>query len=411
VTRDGRSPREVRERPVRDPYGLLPGGLPVAAVLSIAGLLVIAVATLAVSNGTLPFTPGGGGTGPQGSGNADVVTKTPTPPSVVVVPQDPAADVPGTIVYAKDGNIWLQSGKTATQLTNGGTDAMPSFSPDGSQVYFVRTRKMDGWWTVDGVGKTYRLDVPALMRIAVTGGAATKVFDGLVDPPGRRRWNGFIRDPAVSPDGKTIAMATDLPDPTRSDVVLKLLNVRTGRVTDPKLSQQIPLGHQDPAWRPDGAVVLFVRNDRDGAKGTPRIYQYNPKTKKSRTVSGPGYLHPAWSPDGKYIAATKTSAFGTDVVILNAATGAEVLRLTSDGESWAPTWSPRGDAVAYLHVSGQVVDLRMVRLEGTAPSWTAKDPLDLTTNAGLDGVSRPYWFIPGATPPATPSPAAPSSAP
>ena len=64
---------------------------------------------------------------------------------------------------------------------------------------------------------------------------------------------------------------------------------------------------------------------------------------------------------------TRTTAFGTDVAIVNARTGAELLRLTNDGESWAPAWSPGGDQIAYLHVSGQVVDLRMAQLEGWRP--------------------------------------------
>ena len=91
---------------------------------------------------------------------------------------------------------------------------------------------------------------------------------------------------------------------------------------------------------------------------------------------------------------THTTAFGTDVAILDARTGAELLRLTDDGASWAPVWSPKGDQIAYLHVSGQVVDLRLAQLDGSAPTWTVKETVDLTTSAGLDGASRPAWFIP-----------------
>ena len=93
-------------------------------------------------------------------------------------------------------------------------------------------------------------------------------------------------------------------------------------------------------------------------------------------------------------------------MILNAANGAELARLTDDGQSWAPAWSPRGDQIAYLHVAGQVIDLRMAQLEGSGPTWTVKDTLDLTTAAGLDGVSRPDWFVPpDELPAATPVPA------
>ena len=126
----------------------------------------------------------------------------------------------------------------------------------------------------------------------------------------------------------------------------------------------------------------------------PRIYVYTLESGKARALTGPGYLHPSYSPDGRYLAATRTSAFGTDVVILDAATGGELLRITDDGDSWGPTWSPAGNQLAYLHVEGQVVDLRMAQLEGSAPAWTLGATADLTTNAGLDSRSRPDWFIP-----------------
>ncbi len=44
-------------------------------------------------------------------------------------------------------------------------------------------------------------------------------------------------------------------------------------------------------------------------------------------------------------------------MILDAANGRELLRLTDDGASWAPVWSPAGDAIAFLHIEGQIVDL------------------------------------------------------
>ena len=329
--------------------------------------------------------------------------------------QEPGLVIPGTIVYAKAGNIWLQADGKATQLTDSGRDAQPSFSKDGTAVYFVRTRRVDGAWSVDGNMRNYRLDVPSIMRIPTAGGEVVRVFDGLVDPPGRLKWMGFIQAPVVSPSGATIAMASDLPDPTRSDVTLKLLNLKSKKVTDAKLDQVAPLGHQDPAWSPDGKRIAYVRADRDGAKGIPRIYVYTPATGKTKAVTATGYLHPAYSPDGRYIAATKTSSFGTDVVILDGNTGAELLKLSSDGDSWGPVWSPAGDQIVFLHISGQVVDLRLAQLEGSAPSWTVGKTMDLTTNAGLDSVSRPHWFVPDdqmpavTVPPATEVPSASST--
>jgi Tol biopolymer transport system component len=244
------------------------------------------------------------------------------------------------------------------------------------------------------------------MRVPVDGGEPERLLDGLVTS-GKRTWAAWIRQPVMSPDGSTIAFVTDLPDPTRSNVVLKLFDLETKKLRDLDLPETVPLGHQDPEWRPDGARLLYVRNARDGARGTPQLWRYTVSNGKATTATNPGYLHPSYSPDGLWIAATRTSAFGTDIVILDAANGAEVLRLTNDDRSWAPAWSPRGDAIAFLHIQGQVVDLRMVVLEGAAGGWSAGTTLNLTELSGLDSISRPDWHIPAdQLPPPTPDPPA-----
>jgi hypothetical protein len=103
------------------------------------------------------------------------------------------------------------------------------------------------------------------------------------------------------------------------------------------------------------------------------------------------------------------------VVILNGSNGNELLRVTDDAASWAPTWSPAGDAIVFLHVVGRTVDLRLAKLEGRAPAWTVTETLDLTEVSGLDAASRPDWYVPpallpAAEPPPSPASSAPASA-
>ena len=52
----------------------------------------------------------------------------------------------------------------------------------------------------------------------------------------------------------------------------------------------------------------------------------------------------------------------------------------------------------------------MAQLEGTAPAWTVKETVALTDSAGLDGVSRPDWYVPADQLPARrPRPVAPGA--
>jgi Tol biopolymer transport system component len=285
---------------------------------------------------------------------------------------------------------------------------MPAWSPDGQWIYFIESAEQRGLFPSQGSARYYTLTYPILTRIHPNGQGREALFNGLYKAGGGTyQWFYWLRQPVVSPDGRTIALVSDGPDPTRSDVVLQFYDTRTRKLTKAPVGENPPLGHQDVVWRPDGKLLLYVRNARDGSRGAPSIWQYNPATQKTSALTGPGYTSPAFSPDGRWIAATRTTTFGTDVVILNAKTGAEVLRVTNAGQSWAPVWSPTGDSIAYLTITYQIVDLRLTPLKGRAGAWTLGDELALTQYSGLDGSSRPGWYVP---PDQLPAPAPSASA-
>lgn len=388
----------------RDPYGIGPVGSAIGPIASLVGLVIIAIVTLNLFNYELPFSGGNGGDGAPGG-----PAITPAPSNVIVVPEE--ATFVGSIVYAKAGNIWIQTDQGATQLTDGGGASMPSFSADGQWVTYIQTKVQKGKWPVRGTPSWYDIELNELMRIRADGTAKPeRLLSGQVRR-GPLRWSAWLRQPVLSPNGKLIALVTDAPRPDESNVVLQFYDIARKRLTRAGVREVGVLGHQDPEWRPDGAYLLYTMNNRDGARGAPVIMRYDPKTKTARPMTGAGYMQPSYSPDGRFIAATRTTALGTDVVILNAGNGNELLRLTDDDASWAPAWSPAGDAIAFLHIDGQTIDLRLAKLEGAGPSWTVAETVNLTEVSGLDAASRPDWFIPPALLPAAPVPSAgPASA-
>jgi len=355
----------------------------IAPALAVIGLLVVGSISLGLINGQLPGLPGANPSGGP--------IRTPTPSNVVVI--DPRSDVKGSIAYVKAGNIWIQSGEKAAQLTTGGADSMPTWTSDGAWVYFIRERGAVGRFRLNGSVKEYDLEIPTLERIHPDGTGLQAILDGRY-VTGRYTWSYFIRQPSISPDGKTAVLVSDGPNPLKSDMTLKFLNIATRALSFPQLPELNALGHQDPVYSPDGTSILYTKEAREGALSASTLVRYTIKSRVNKVLTGPGYLQPAWSPDGRFIAATQTSAGGTDIVILDARNGAEVMRLTNDNASFAPAWSPAGDAIAFLRVDRGVVDLWLAKLTGSGPAWTVGDTLALTISAGLDGASRASWFIP-----------------
>lgn len=397
-------------RGARDPFGIGPVGTLITPILSMVGLLIVAIVTANLFNYELPFGSGGNGNG-NGNGNGVDPGRTAAPSGVVVVPEEAAFE--GSIVYAKGGNIWVQSDKDATQLTDSEGNIMPSWSSDGEWIVYIHTHDEIGLWPVRGRNGRYDIQVPDLMRIKADGSAKPERLATGFFKQGRLSWSSWMRQPVLSPDGTTIAMVTDAPKPDESNVVLQFFDVETKKLKRAGVRENEVLGHQDPEWRPDGRLLLYTQNGRDGSRGAPVVMRYDTREGKARALTAAGYMQPSYSPDGRYFAATRTTTRGTDVVILDASNGQELMRVTKDDASWAPSWSPAGDGIAFLHIVGQTVDLRLAKLDGTGPSWTVTETVNLTEVSGLDASSRPDWFIPAdllPVPTPAPSDPAPSSA-
>lgn len=143
----------------------------------------------------------------------------------------------------------------------------------------------------------------------------------------------------------------------------------------------------DPSWSPDGRFLAFSEN----ANGHPSIVLarsngdlYRRLTTRHRHWAD---YHPTWSPDGKRIAFARETILGWDRnghakdstldIFSVDARGGHLTRLTRDGaKNTSPAWSPDGRTIAFTR-SGNLVALdvrtrnqRLLVRDADAAAWS-----------------------------------------
>jgi Lysyl oxidase/WD40-like Beta Propeller Repeat len=176
-------------------------------------------------------------------------------------------------------------------------------------------------WSSDGRRLAY---------VAPGPGGLTDVY--VADASGRRR--GLLtRTPTASEDNPEWA-----PDGRRLVVERggALLVVRA----DGSAERQLAVG-REPAWSPNGRTIAFAEDDLfvvDAGGGAPR---------RLTTLAGPESA-PAWSADGRRIAFVAAEAGPTDLYVLDVRSRA-VLRLTNDPASESsPAWTTDGRSITFV---------------------------------------------------------------
>lgn len=182
--------------------------------------------------------------------------------------------------------------------------------------------------------------------VSAESGGAWNIFTA--DPTGGA-WQRLsldatpARDPAISPDGKTIAFRSNR-DGTWDIYTMPADGGAATRLTRGMVYSGAPV------WSPDGKKIAFesyAHGDLDvwtmNADGTQPI----DLTDESKAYD----YGPAWSPDGKWIAFTswRTGTQQVFVVPVDCATACKAINLSQNKfDDQEPAWSPDGNKIAFV---------------------------------------------------------------
>jgi Tol biopolymer transport system component len=163
-------------------------------------------------------------------------------------------------------------------------------------------------------------------------------------------------DPAWSPDGEKLAFVK-----TYSSGGIWVVDGNGGG------ARNIYSAGDDVDWSPDGESLVFgdllagVFVIRVGGRHATKIADAGDKL----------IFATAWSPSGATIAFAKGDLANTNVCGVESdiytvkPDGSGLMLLTSGGANLSPAWSPDGLRLAFLHVEGSRVDIKMMNADGS----------------------------------------------
>ena len=201
-------------------------------------------------------------------------------------------------------------------------------------------------------------------RIAYCTSSQT-CFSGKIGEPGqdpllRSLWP--IREVAVSPDGSRIVFSklrTDLVDQAN-------LWIADGPDGHARILTTDPGVQQHPAWSPDGRWIAYSAGD---GPDTYEIYVIAADGSQRRrlTTNQAQDLNPAWSPDGRSIAYSSNATGDYEIWVMDA-DGANARQVTdSRGLDSRPVWLGGGGQIAFLSNRSGSLQLWAAAADGAAP--------------------------------------------
>lgn len=152
----------------------------------------------------------------------------------------------------------------------------------------------------------------------------------------------------------------------------------------------------DPAWSPDGARIVFWRQ-----QGTNQdLWVVNVNDAITAAAAGPAVnlsgtqitndpandADPAWSPDGSRIAFASQRTGNWDIFVVSAQGGPAQQLTTNPSDDQAPAWSPDGTQIVFGDKRDDLSELYLINADGSNERRLTNHPED------FDGI--PAWNSP-----------------
>ncbi|MEZ4415277.1 MAG: CehA/McbA family metallohydrolase [Gemmatimonadota bacterium] len=256
-------------------------------------------------------------------------------PSLSSGPLDVRPSPQGTgLLWASEGWLWVQDESgVAHRITQGsGIDARAAWSPDGTQVAFVRddTRSL----------QIVLLDVEtARERVLVDDGS-------------------IVLDPAYSPDGRLLYFASA----RNGDLDLWAMELSTGSAVRVTAGVGLELS---PQPHPDGRRIVYLSKSRAGGDEIRVLDRSTGEDVSLVRGSITSQTRPALSPDGRHVAYNWPTEDGWELRLLAVDAPASVVRLTrARGLPLTPAWDASGEWVYYSEAS-ELEAMEAFRIRGS----------------------------------------------
>ncbi len=265
------------------------------------------------------------------------------------------------------------------QLTAGDHDDLqPAWSMDGKRVLFVRGREPKRRIEPGDVFGFYEATAADLWSIDIASKRETQLVASAFSP-------------AVSPDGKSVAVDASWAGPRRIWIV-DANGLNPQQITTESSEAVV---HVLPQWSPDGKKIVYQRIERTKFD----IATVDVTTKQSVAVTNDSYreINPVWSPSGRYIYFSSDRGGGMNVwrvdVTADGKPNERPQQITTGaGQDVQISIAPDGKRIAYatLHQNADIW-----RLPLAADSTVSGPPQPLIATTRED--SRGSWSADGQT--------------